>query len=266
MYMMIGKQRFVAARVVLTLAAAVTLTVTLGACATKGDLRDLQTEIRALAARQDTLLSQLRMQASSTQDSVRTQSDQMFDFRGEITRQMREIARALSTIEALAGQNQTAIAGVRDQLTNLRTVASAPPRTVAPDSTEALVQGGGDPEGLYRTATDQMNRGSLNTARAAFEEFVSRYANHDFAADAHYNLADILFQQESLEEALAAFQEVQVRFPIHARVRDARYRSGLVQIAMGDLEAAEETLELVVNTYPGTIVAELAAEKLDEIR
>lgn len=266
MYMMIRKQRFVAVRAVLALAAAVVLTVTLGACATKGDLRDLQTEIRALAARQDTLLSQLRRQALSTQDSVRTQSDQIFDFRGEITRQMRDIARALSTIEALAGQNQTAIAGVRDQLANLRTVASAPPRTAAPDSTEALVQGGGDPEGLYRTAIDQKNRGSLNTARAAFEEFLSRYANHDLAADAIFHLADVLYQQESFEEALAAFQEVQERFPVHTRVPEARYRSGLVQIAMGDLEAAEETLELVVNTYPGTIVAEFAAEKLDEIR
>ena len=47
MYMMRRSHRSVAVRVVLTMAAAVTL----GSCATKGDLRNLQTEIRMLAAR-----------------------------------------------------------------------------------------------------------------------------------------------------------------------------------------------------------------------
>ena len=115
MYMMRRTQRSVAARVVLTMAAAVTI----GSCATKGDLRDLRTEIRVLAEQQDTLLAQLRVETLSTQDSVRTQSDQIFDFRGEITRQLREISRTLSTLEAIAGQNQRAIAGVRAQMANL---------------------------------------------------------------------------------------------------------------------------------------------------
>ena len=152
MFIVRRSQRLLAARAVLTTVAAVTL----GSCATKGDLRALRTEIRTLSARQDTLLAQLRMETLSTQDSVRTQSDQIFDFRGEITRQLREIARALATIEALAGQNQRGIAGVRDQMANLRRAAPTPPPTAIGDSTQALVRGGGSH--LSRTSTKPISR------------------------------------------------------------------------------------------------------------
>ncbi len=263
MYMMRRTQRSVAARVVWTMAAAVML----GSCATKGDLRDLRTEIRSLAERQDTLLSQLRIQASSTQDSVRTQSDQIFDFRGEITRQLRGIAQSLATIEALAGQNQRAIAGVRDQMANQRRPERPPPS--ASDASQAVLVeggGGGDPEALYRTAVDQMGRGSLNTARAAFEAFLARHPNHELAPDAHYYVADVMYQQENFEQALEAFEEIQERFPTATRVPDSMYRIALIQIEMDDLDAAEETLERIVNTYPETITAELAGDKLEEIR
>lgn len=263
MYMMRRSQRSVAVRVMLTLAAAVTL----GSCATKGDLRNLQTEIRMLAARQDTLLAQLRIETLSTQDSVRTQSDQIFDFRGEITRQLRDIARTLGTLEALVGQNQQAISGVRDQVANLGRSERMPPPRAGDDSTRALVQGGGgDPEELYRAAQQQVARGSLNTARAAFEEFLSSHPNHELAPDAHYFLADILVQQENFEDALEAFREVRSRFPTAARVPDSLYRIAVIQIEMGDLDEAEQTLQRIVNTYAGSIMAELAADKLDEIR
>jgi tol-pal system protein YbgF len=263
MYMMRRMQRSVAARVMLTMAAAVAL----GSCATKGDLRDLQTEIRSLAARQDTLLAQLRIEALSTQDSVRTLSDQIFDFRGEITRQLREIGQSLATIEALSGQNQRAIAGVRDQMANQRRPDPSPPPGAAVDSTSVLVEGsgGGDPQALYRTAVDQMGRGSLNTARAAFEEFLTRHPNHELAPDAHFYVADVMYQQENFEQALEAFQEIQSRFPTATRVPDSLYRIALIQIEMDDVEAAEQTLQRIVNTYPGTITAELAGDKLEEI-
>ena len=94
--------------------------------ATKSDIRDLQTEIagelRTLAARQDSLMTLLRTEAMSTQDTLRNQSEQIFDFRGGITTQLNAIARSLTTLEALVGENQRGIAGVRDQLANLRRV------------------------------------------------------------------------------------------------------------------------------------------------
>ena len=50
-------------RVMATLAVAVTFS----GCAMKGDIRLLQEELRAIAARQDSLVTELRMEAQQTQ-------------------------------------------------------------------------------------------------------------------------------------------------------------------------------------------------------
>ncbi|HSM60048.1 MAG TPA: hypothetical protein VK849_04595, partial [Longimicrobiales bacterium] len=76
----------------LTTTAAVLL---VAGCATKGDVRDLRDEIRALASRQDSLMGELRRATLQTQDTIRGQSLQLFDFRGELFRQLREIQEGL---------------------------------------------------------------------------------------------------------------------------------------------------------------------------
>ena len=266
MYMMIRTERSVAARVLVTVAAIVTL----GGCAMKGDIRDLQTELmselRALAARQDALITQLELESRSTQDTLRTQSNQIFDFRGEITRQMRQIGESLATLEALAGENQRGIVGVRDQLANLRRIQTAPRPGLVSDSTGVLAGGGGgDADQLYRTAQEHLGRGSLNTALMAFQQFLDDHPNHQLAPDAHFFLADILYQQDEHEDALDAFREIQSRFPTAAKVPDALYRIARIQIEMDDVDDAIETLERIVNTYPGSVISDIAQDLLDEI-
>jgi len=263
--MMKRTERSTAARALVALAAVITL----GGCATKGDIRDLQSEIQALAARQETLIEQLRAESQTTQDTLRTQSDQLFDFRGQITRQLREISRSLTTLEAIVGENQRGIAGVRDQLANLRRIPVAPPPLGA-DSAGAVEEGatgvGGDAEQLYNAAVGQLNRGSQTAARMAFQQFLDLHPNHELAPDARFYLADLMVQQGRLDDALDAFQEIQSLFPTAEKVPEALYRIALIQIQQEDLDDAEETLERIVNTYPGTGVALLAEEKLNEIR
>ena len=252
-------------------ACAAAAVVLLGGCATKGDLRNVQLEIRALAARQDSLMAQLSRDMLSTQDTLRGQSLQLFDFRGEIFRQLREISDGLSRLEALSGENQRGISGVRDQLANMRRMPGAgaalpegaDPMGVTDPGAEAA---GGDPEAIFNAAVGQFNRGSLSTARAAFQQFLQTFPGNALEPDAHYFLADILVQENRIEDALEAFQRIPQTYPTAAKVPDAMYRAALLQIELDHTADARATLERIVNTYPGTGVAVLAAEKLREIR
>lgn len=253
------------------LACAAAAVALLGGCATKGDLRNVQLEIRALAARQDSLMSQLSRDMLSTQDTVRGQSLQLFDFRGELFRQLREINDGLSRLEALSGENQRGITGVRDQLANLRRTPGA--GVVLPEggnptgATDPDAQvGGGDPQANFNAAVGAFNRGSLATARAAFQQFLQTFPGNALEPDAHYFLADILVQENRIEDALEAFQRIPQTYPTATKVPDAMYRSALLQVELDKKSDARATLERIVNTYPGTGVAVLAAEKLREIR
>jgi tol-pal system protein YbgF len=254
------------ARVLATLAVAVTL----GGCAMKGDIRVLQEELRAMAARQDSLVTQLRMEALQTQDTLRTQGDQFFDFRGDISRQLQQISQSLVRLEALAGENQRGLTAVRSQLSSMGAGGGAPrPTTTGPTTPgggERLVGGGGgDADELYAVAREQQNRGSLNSAARAFEQFVAEHPADPRVPDAHFFLADILSQQDRPEEALAKFQEVQQLFPTAPRVPQALYRIAELQQELGRIDQARATLERIVNTYPDDLVAQLAREKLREI-
>ena len=259
---------FAPSLVVLRVPVLITTILVLGGCATKNDIRDLQVELQAelrvLAERQTALIAQLQTEANSTRDTLRSQSIQLFDFRGEISQQLREIGEGLATLEVLAGENQRAIMGIRGQVTNLRSGSvTAPPPVL--DSTGMVGGAVGDADQLYRTAAEQFGRGSLNTARMAFQQFVENYPNHTLAPEAHFSLADILYQQEDFDAALEAFREIQSRFPTATKVPDALYRIALIQIEMEEIESAIDTLERITNTYPGSVIAEIAADKLEEI-
>lgn len=250
------------ARALLALAASLSV----GACATKGDLRNVQLEIRALAARQDSLIEELRREARSTQDTLRGQSLQLFDFRGEIFRNLRGISESLTRLEALAGENQRGISGIRDQMANLRRSGGAAAAEGAEPVAGGMEPAGGDAESIYNTAVGLFNRGSLATARTAFQQFLQAYPGHRLAPDAHFYLADILVQEDRVDDALEAFLEIPQLFPTAAKVPDAMYRTALLQIELGRSADARATLERVVNTYPNSGVATLAREKLREIR
>ena len=257
--------RSAAARFLLTGVAAVFL----GGCATKGDLRNLRLEIQALAARQDSLFSNLHREAASTQDTLREATTQLFDFRGDIARHLVAINESLARLEALTGENQRGISGVRDQLANLRRGTAGPALTEgAPvEGIQEATRGTtSDAESIYNAAVAQFNRGSLATARTAFQQFLQAFPRHRLAPDAEFYLADILVQEDRVEDALDAFLEIPQLFPTASKVPDAMYRAALLQIELGRTDDARAVLERVVNTYPSSGVATLARDKLREIR
>ncbi len=236
----------------------------------KGDIRLIQEEIRAIAARQDSLMAELRVEAQVTQDTLQIQSDQIFDFRGDINRQLQQINQSLVRLEAIAGENQRGMTSVRDQLANMRTTPRSV-RSVAPDSMEggggeSLVPGrAGTADGLWTVAQEQLGRGSLNSASRAFQQFIEDHGTDERVPDAHFYLADILWQQDRPEDALEAFQEIRQLFPTAAKVPDALYRIAVLQVHLEDVDAARATLERIMNTYPDAIIAMLARDMLLEI-
>ena len=255
----------------------VAATLVASGCATKGDLREVRTEVRALSERQDSLFRTMVQLQRAALDSLGTQSDVLFSLRGELSRQLLEVQEQLVAVQELTGQSQRALAGLRDQIEARRTaIIREQEDAPAGDTTETGeeadtatvspgIQTGGSAQELFNVAVRQFNRGSVTTARRAFERFLQQYPNHRLAPDAHFYLADVLVQEDRLEEAVDAFLEIPELFPTAERVPQALYRAGLLRADLGDTEEARELLERVVNSYPDSGAAILAEERLSEL-
>ena len=240
-------------------------------CATKSDLRSMTVEVRALAVRQDSMLAVLTQQNAVTQDTLRRQADQLFEVRGDVSRQLQRILDDLAFLRELTGQNQRVIASVRDQLEGLRRGVVTVP-TGAADSVAGMDQPGvgdaleGAAEATYGAAVEQYQRGSHATAQRAFEDFLQQYANHSLAPEARFLVADILAQQGRVVEALLGFNMISELHPTSTKMPDALYRIGLLHLELGNTSEARRFLDRVVNTYPDSNAAGPARERLREIR
>ncbi len=241
--------------------------LTLAGCATKGDLRDLQQEIGALAAQQRAALSSLEGLNLAVQDTLRGQSDALLESRGEILRRLRVLEEQLLTLQELTGQNQRALAALRDLLESQRV---SPVRTDTPPGQAMDVEFTPDPaaggaEETYNAGVTQFQRGQFGTARMAFQQFLQQHPNHRLAPEAHYYLADILVQENRLEEAIQKLLYIPEHYPTAEKVPDAYFRVGVLYIRLEKLDDARRYLERVVTSYPDSGAALLAREELARI-
>lgn len=249
-------------------------------CATKGDLRELQTSIQRMEREQEEILSRIALTLDALQDSVSSQADVVFGLRGDVNQQLLDMQEQLITLQELTGQSQRNLAAIRDQFESQRNRLALPPSRGDPEAggggDEARPEGpgaggpgaasGGRAEELYNAAVSQFNRGSFSTSRRAFEQFLQAYPAHSLAPGAHYYLAEILVQEGRYQEAIDGFLRIPEMFPRASRVPDALYRVGVLHLQeLDDPEGARRFLERVVNSYPDAGVANLARERLREI-
>lgn len=249
-----------------------------GACATKGDLRNLQTEIGTLTARQDSMLLELRQQSLATQDTLRTTSSQLFDIRGQVVQLLRQLQEEQARIGELLRENQRSIAALRDQLASSRRTTSSFGGAGLPGQPGAIGMGatgaaggtlGGaaeDPVALYNAAIEQYQRQAYTAARAGFELFLESYSgNAELSPWAIFYLAETLVQQDERERAIELYQEVGQRFPVSDAVPQALYRLGLTYLELDRTGEARDVLERVANTWPDTDAGALARARLQEL-
>jgi TolA-binding protein len=229
----------------------------LGGCATKRDLQDLQTEISRMQAAQDRLLREIQEQNAAIMDSLSAQDVRQ---RGDFTNQLVQIERQLFQIQELTGQGQQRLAELRESMTE-REEAQRRAQAAA-----AQAQALGDPDELFDTAEAALERGSVATARAGFQEFTEAFADHPRAPDARLYLAAILNDEGDPEAALDEYSRVLELHPNSPQAATALYRAALVEVDRGNDERARSMLNQLTAAYPGSPEAEDARDLLRALR
>ena len=248
----------------------------LGACvATRGDVRLLQDEMRALRSSVAAADTARRVQADSilltvarANDSLRAVSARVARVQAaqaDATGTLYELGRQLITIQELTGQSQRRLQELRASLENRAQEAT----TTVTDTAATAAGGAGalpGPNALLEMGRDQLARGSPRAAREALDSLIVRYPTADVVPAAQFFVAEAYAQEGNRPAADSVYTMVAARYPRSDRAPTALYKLALARRDAGQTTAAQTLLERIVREYPRTDEAVFAREQLRVMR
>jgi tol-pal system protein YbgF len=139
-------------------------------------------------------------------------------------------------------------------------------------SSGASAPAGGEPadpakEKLYYDAAfDLIKQKDFDKASQAFNAFLRRYPQSQYAGNAQYWLGEVNLAKGDLQGAGQAFAKVSQGYPNHNKVPDSLYKLADVERRLGNSDKARGILQQVVSQYPGSSAAQLAQSDLQRGR
>jgi len=204
------------------------------------DFDRMRTEQLATTTRMDD--ARVEMQRISARQDEQDRAVQ--EIRGNANR-MKEIELRLAALEERIGK-----------------LAAAPAAVPAPESPREWRS----PEEMYEVAVGQVKGGNPKKGRETLSELAVKYPNHKLVPYAIYWKGEAYFAEKDYENAILTFQDVVDKYPRGDKAPDAMYKQGLSFLALKDKTNARILFDLVPKKYPKSKAADLAKQKLKEIR
>ena len=247
------------------------LAVALGACALKGDVRRVETQVaqlrqetaRADSARAVSLgrrLDEVLALQRAVLDSLSVQQRRLTLAQGELRNDVTDVQRQLVQIQELMGQSQQRLSELRGQFEQRRPPPVAPPPGGG-DTARGPASDDPGPEQLYDLAVRQLRGGSPQAARQALQKLLADYPQHDRVPDALFQLAES-WAATNPDSAARAYERIAQQHANSTRAPAALYKLGLLAEQRGDSRAARVYYQRVVAGYPRSEEAALARTKL----
>lgn len=199
---------------------------------------------------------------TESQQRMQTQVDMLQsdidDMRGSIELHNHQLEKLLERQRELFLELDRRFAGMQ-QTTN--SVASNANNAGA--SMPSAAPSGGDEQTMYQNAVNLILKDKdYDKAVPAFKTFLAQYPNTGLTANAHYWLGQLLYNQQKLTEAKEQFSQVATKFSDSPKRSDSLLKLGLIEKTGGNLSAARNLFQQVVNEYPNSTPARLAQQQL----
>ena len=133
-----------------------------------------------------------------------------------------------------------------------------PPAVPAADSPEAIR--------LFQRARDDYQQGNYEVAIILFKQYLRQHPQFSQAGDAQYWIGESLYAQREYNAAIVAFDEVIQEYPENGMVSAATLKVGLSFANLDDKPNARFFLQQVQEKFPNSAEAQLATEKLKQLR
>ncbi|WP_263141131.1 tol-pal system protein YbgF [Pseudomonas sp. RIT-PI-AD] len=117
----------------------------------------------------------------------------------------------------------------------------------------------------YEAAFDLIKAKDFEKASQAFNAFLRKYPNSQYAGNAQYWLGEVNLTKGDLQGAAQAFAKVGQAYPKHPKVPDSLYKLADVEQRLGDTNKAKGILRQVIAQYPGSSAAQLAQRDIQRL-
>jgi tol-pal system protein YbgF len=256
----------------------------LAACATEGDFRSFQAEVRRELVQQDQQTRDLRQRVADLQGDRATGSRQLADQVNELIALQREVATLRGQMDSLSRKGgmedvQRSQAQMRQELEGLRRAVEQMGGVVSAPGTGPVPSPGPAPgpgptpapqpperaEELYKVAMFRFEGGDNAKAREGFVAVVTRHPDSELADNAQFWIGESYFREGNFKQSILEYEKVISQYPKSGKVPAALFKQGMAFEKLGDMESARYLYNKVAKDYPNSEQARMADHRLKSI-
>jgi tol-pal system protein YbgF len=213
-----------------------------------------------LRAKVDTLVAGLNTRIDSKADKSAA-----LDLVNQHEQDMQEIAKLRGQLEVLSNELAKTQQRQKDFYVELDgRMRKLEPQVVSVEGKEVKVDPG--EQRSYDAALAVFKGGDYKGAAASLSDFVRRYPDSGYAANARYALGNAYYLLRDYPNAIAAQQAVVANHGDSAKAADAMLNIASCYFELKDKVHAKKTLQELVAKYPDSASAQAAKERLATIK
>jgi tol-pal system protein YbgF len=177
--------------------------------------------------------------------------------------QIRVLEAQSRRLEALTARREDTEVKPPAKIPSLEITASDPAVTPPPPPTGS---GSLTPTAAYNQAYNDYMQGNYDLAVAGFEAFLSQFPGTSLTAHAQYWIGEAYFNKKEYINALNAYDRVLADYPTSDKAAGALYKTGAVYAELEDKPKARVFLKRVIEEHPQSEEANLAKQRLADLR
>lgn len=213
-----------------------------------------------LRAKVDNIARELGARVDTKSDKTST-----IDLLNQHEQTLSEIARLRGQIEVLANEVSKTQNAQRALYADLDArIKKLEPRqeTIDGQSAEVLPS----EKQAYDSAMDTFKTGDYKGAANALQEFVRRYPDSAYAANAQYWLGNAYYAQRDYKKAIAAQEVVISTYASSPKAPDAMLNMATSYAELNDKPKAKKTLQTLIAKFPVSQAAQSAKDRLSALK
>lgn len=224
------------------------------------DDNEARKAILELRAKVDAVARELKAQIDNKSDRTA-----QLDMLNQHEQTMQEIARLRGQIEVLANQITRAQESQKQLYADLDArLKKVEPQQETVDGQVATVLP--SEKSAYDSATAMFQSGDYQGATTALQDFVRRYPDSAYAANAQYWLGNAYYALGDYKKAIAAQEVVTTTYAGSPKAPDAMLNIGSSYALLKDSKNAKKALQQLVSKYPESSAARTAKDRLASLK